>query len=161
MCEAKFTDSRHATRHFETAHPGIEFDPGKIQVEPELEMANGANDDDDHEESMEKQDDPKSNVEEEFSATSNSNIKKLEDAKKVGFRCYLCNYWCSTLEDFQAHFAPETKAHEHILSHAIICPLCKEHVETTDDMFDHVTKKHSNTDSLNNKAPATNCVESC
>ena len=165
MCEAKFTDSRHAIRHFETTHPGIEFDPCKIHV-PGIEItANGANDDDheesmqqlskldDEEEFMSQHKDPKSNVE-EFSKKSTT-----EDAKKVGFRCYLCNYWCSTLTDFQVHFAPETRAHEHVLSHSIMCPLCKEEVDTTDDMFDHVTKKHSNTDSLNNKT--TNCVESC
>lgn len=82
-----------------------------------------------------------------------------------GFQCYLCNYWCSTLADFRAHFSPENKAHEHIISQSIICPLCQENVESTDDMFDHVTKKHCDNnanDSLNNKAaPATNCVESC
>ena len=33
--------------------------------------------------------------------------------------------------------------------------------DDTEEMFEHVTKKHSKADSLNNKAPPTNCVESC
>lgn len=144
LCEFMITDSRHALRHFETSHAGVEFDPRQVQVSG-IELANGAADEED-----------------------------LEDVNGGdGFRCFLCNFWCSTIEDFQVHFAPETKAHENVSEVTIICPMCKHKCETTEEMFDHVTNEHnSSTDvSLSNKAAAensskdqhttNNCVETC
>lgn len=156
LCETMMTDSRHALRHFETSHPGEEFDMRHVQVTG-LEMdTNGANEDDD------------------LLDTTNE-AADLNESKKLGFRCFLCNFWCSTIEDFQVHFAPETKAHENVSEVTIICPMCKHKCETTEEMFDHVTNQHStDADSLSKEeqkpmatppaapaATANNCVETC
>merc|ERR1712194_530961 len=71
-----------------------------------------------------------------------------QSTPKSGFRCFLCNYWCSTIEDFQVHFAPETKAHENVSEVTITCPVCMHKCETTEEMFDHLSNEHSTYDSL-------------
>lgn len=132
LCEFTFKDSITALRHFEASHPGVEFDPRQVQVTG-IELTNGAADEDD-----------------------------LDDVNGDGFRCFLCNFWCSTIEDFQVHFAPETKAHENVSEVTIICPMCKHRCETTEEMFDHVTNEHSTDNSLSKDEHTTNnCVETC
>lgn len=151
LCTAMFTDSRHAVRHFETNHPGVVFDAAKIRAPLGMEMTNGADMDETSQNLL---------LEDRDSEAEEDQQQQLLREEQSGFRCYMCNFWCSSLEAFQAHFSPESKAHDHIISHKIICPMCKEHMETTDEMFDHVTKKHKENNSLatsNNK----NCVESC
>ena len=40
LCDTMITDSRHALRHFETSHPGFEYDSRQVQVSG-IELANG------------------------------------------------------------------------------------------------------------------------
>lgn len=161
LCDTMITDSRHALRHFEAARPGMEYDARQVQVTG-VEFTNGANDETDMldlDESSENLNDLKHDAD------------YLEDAKKLGFRCFLCNFWCSTIEDFQVHFAPETKAHENVSEVTIICPVCMHKCETTEEMFDHVTNEHSASSSTNDNDHSlaaskptvnnTNCVETC
>ena len=131
LCDTMITDARHALRHFESAHPGQEFDANLVQISG-VEFTNGANEEDDADDSIDN-DQPRMIKPEDNDA---------EGTRAHGFRCYLCNYWCSKIEDFQAHFAPETKAHENVSEVTIICPVCMHKCETTDEMFDHVTKEH-------------------
>ncbi len=132
LCDTMITDSRHAIRHFETSHPGHEFDARQVQVSG-LELTNGAAEDEDE--------------------LSNDEERAVSG---LGFRCFLCNFWCSTIEDFQAHFAPETKAHENVAQVTIICPVCKHKCETTEEMFDHVTNEHSSDNNGRSSLSTTN-----
>ena len=165
LCDTMITDARHALRHFESAHPGQEYDALQVQVSG-VEFTNGTND---LEESAEALDDDMEELE-----------QAQEEQEQQGFRCFLCNFWCSKIEDFQAHFAPEAKAHDNVSQVTIICPVCMHKCETTEDMFDHVTKEHGSNDheadhssssSLQSKAEQAsttttvnsnvNCVETC
>ena len=159
LCDTLITDSRHALRHFETSHPGIDYDSRQVQVSG-IELTNG----DDLDESTE---DLEANNSLAFSSASETDtIENHQMANsssrggppnggqadqatpKSGFRCFLCNYWCSTIEDFQVHFAPETKAHENVSEVTITCPVCMHKCETTEEMFDHLSNEHSTYDSL-------------
>ena len=159
LCDTLITDSRHALRHFETSHPGIDYDSRQVQVSG-IELTNG----DDLDESTE---DLEANNSLAFSSASETdtienhqmansssrggppNGGQVDQATpKSGFRCFLCNYWCSTIEDFQVHFAPETKAHENVSEVTITCPVCMHKCETTEEMFDHLSNEHSTYDSL-------------
>merc|ERR1719219_348252 len=83
LCDTMITDSRHALRHFEAAHPGMEYDARQVQVTG-VEITNGANDEDDLDESSENLVVP---------PDDSKHDEYLEDAKKLGFRCFLCNFW--------------------------------------------------------------------
>ena len=138
LCDTMITDARHALRHFESAHPGQEFDANQVHISG-VEFTNGANEEEDMEDS--------------FDSGSRLQLDQDDDQGNDGFRCYLCNYWCSKIEDFQAHFAPETKAHENVSEVTIICPVCMHKCQTTEEMFDHVTKEHGG------GAASTTCTE--
>ena len=184
LCDTMITDARHALRHFESAHPGQEFDASQVHISG-VEFTNGANEEDDLEDSIDSGDAA------DHPHRSRIQLDQDDDQENDGFRCYLCNYWCSKIEDFQAHFAPETKAHENVSEVTIICPVCMHKCQTTEEMFDHVTKEHggaasatcteddasisSSSLSLKEEVPppseappsqqtvnnATNCVETC
>ena len=164
LCDTMITDARHALRHFESAHPGQEYDALQVQVSG-VEFTNGANE---LEESAEAIDD-------DMEEMDGGEQSQEQQQQEPGFRCFLCNFWCSKIEDFQAHFAPENKAHENISQVTIICPVCMHKCETTEDMFEHVTKEHSSHDhedhssnlstKVEQQATTTvnnvNCVETC
>ena len=155
LCETMISDSRQAVRHFETAHPGHEYDARQVQV-CGVEITNGAGDEEDLDESLEDADQQVPTMDLKPPPTMDL---KPPPARKNGFRCFLCNFWCSTIDDFQAHFAPDNKAHDNVSEVTIICPLCDMKCQTTDEMFVHVTKEHKSAVKLTTRAKLTTIMK--
>jgi len=166
LCDTMISDSRHALRHFETAHPGYEYDARQVKISG-VELSNGGGDEDDLDESIEEpinnipintpqqthvqphhQTPPPSHppnpTQPSMTVGHNPMTSPPVKINKTGFRCFLCNFWCSSIDEFQAHFSPDNKAHENVREVNIICPMCDKKCETTTEMFEHVTNQHFN-----------------